>query len=163
MRSFFGNHRHLVAWLLYLGQTLGPEGLKAMSEHAVLNANYLKEKLRDVLIMTEGRCMHEFVASAKGIQEGVRAMDIAKRLLDYGFHAPTVYFPLDVPEAMMMEPTETEAKATLDLFADAIRQILTEDAEYLHNAPHTTPVSRPDEVKAGRTPIFRWGIDCLKS
>lgn len=162
MRSFFGNVGILLRGYFYL-KTLGSAGLKAMSEHAVLNANYLKEQLRDVLVMSDGRCMHEFVASAKGIREGVRAMDIAKRLLDFGFHAPTVYFPLDVPEAMMMEPTETEARETLDRFANAIREILSEEADFLHDAPHTTPVSRPDEVKAGRQPIFRWGPDCLKS
>ena len=83
-------------------------------------------------------------------------MDIAKRLLDYGFHAPTVYFPLDVPEAMMMEPTETESKETLDAFADAVRSILSEDPDLLHTAPHSTSVSRPDEVTAGRNPCLSW-------
>jgi glycine dehydrogenase subunit 2 len=102
--------------------------------------------------------MHEFVASAKRLKDerGVTAMDIAKRLLDYGFHAPTVYFPLVVPEAIMVEPTETESRETLDLFADTLRQIVAEDPEILHGAPHSTPVSRPDEVAAGRKPVFRW-------
>jgi glycine dehydrogenase subunit 2 len=83
-------------------------------------------------------------------------MDIAKRLLDYGFHAPTVYFPLVVPEAMMIEPTETESKETLDAFAETIHRIVTEDPEFLHTAPHTTAISRPDEVQAARKPILKW-------
>ena len=106
--------------------------------------------------------MTMMLASAKKVKDerGIRAMDIAKRLLDYGFHAPTVYFPLDLPEAMMMEPTETESQETLDRFADTIRTILSEDPELLHNAPHTTPVSRPDEVKAAREPILQWAGHC---
>ena len=162
MRSFFGNVGILLRGYCYL-RTLGAEGLKAMSEDAVLNANYLKVRLEDVLPVPQGdRCMHEFVASAKPVkdQRGIRAMDIAKRLLDYGFHAPTVYFPLDVPEAMMMEPTETESQETLDRFAETIRTILTEDAELLQTAPHTAPVSRPDEVKAARQPILQWSPQC---
>ena len=100
------------------------------------------------------RCMHEFVASAAVLKASKRisAMDIAKRLLDYGFHAPTVYFPLTVPESIMFEPTETESKETLDAFAEALSRILEEDAEHLHQAPHTTPISRPDEVQAARQP-----------
>ncbi|MGE0376591.1 MAG: aminomethyl-transferring glycine dehydrogenase subunit GcvPB, partial [Planctomycetaceae bacterium] len=131
----------------------------AASETAVLNANYLKVLLEDVLSVPNGeRCMHEFVASARQVKQerGITAMDIAKRLLDYGFHAPTVYFPLEVPEAIMIEPTETESKATLDRFADAIHAILREDPDFLHNAPHTTTISRPDEVSAGRSPCLRW-------
>jgi len=104
------------------------------------------------------RCMHEFVASAATLkkQTGVTAMDVAKRLLDYGFHAPTVYFPLTVPEALMIEPTETESRQTLDAFADALARILQEPPELLHQAPHTTPVSRPDEVRAARHPVLKW-------
>lgn len=130
-----------------------------MSENAVLNANYLLARLKGVLPVPQGdRCMHEFVASAKSLKEarGISAMDIAKRLLDYGFHAPTVYFPLVVAEAMMIEPTETESKETLDAFADAVRRIITEDADFLHLAPHETPISRPDDVRAARTPILKW-------
>jgi glycine dehydrogenase subunit 2 len=102
--------------------------------------------------------MHEFVASASKLKKerGVTAMDVAKRLLDYGFHAPTVYFPLTVPEAMMMEPTETESKETLDAFAEALFRITGEDAEMLHDAPHTTAIRRPDEVRAARSPETRW-------
>lgn len=158
VRSFFGNVGILVRGYCYL-RTLGPAGVRAMSENAVLNANYLLARLKDVLPVPQGdRCMHEFVASAKAVKDelGISAMDIAKRLLDYGFHAPTVYFPLVVAEALMIEPTETESKETLDAFADAIRAILKEPAASLHLAPHTTPVSRPDEVRAARNPILKW-------
>jgi glycine dehydrogenase subunit 2 len=158
MRTFFGNVGILLRGYMYI-RTLGPAGLKAVSTNAVLNANYLMEKLRDVLPTPHGkRCMHEFVASARPLQQarGISAMDIAKRLLDYGFHAPTVYFPLVVPEAMMIEPTETESKETLDAFADAIHRIVAEDAEFLHLAPHSTAVSRPDDVQAARKPILKW-------
>jgi glycine dehydrogenase subunit 2 len=158
VRSFFGNVGILVRGYCYL-RTLGAAGLRAMSENAVLNANYLLAKLKDVLPVPQGeRCMHEFVASAKGLKDarGISAMDIAKRLLDFGFHAPTVYFPLVVAEAMMIEPTETESKETLDAFAEAIRTIVAEDPEYLHLAPHNTPISRPDEVRAARQPILKW-------
>lgn len=102
--------------------------------------------------------MHEFVASAMKLKttRGISAMDIAKRLLDYGFHAPTVYFPLVVKEALMIEPTETESKATLDAFVETLRLIIQEPSELVHEAPHTTIVSRPDEVQAARKPILRW-------
>lgn len=157
VRSFFGNVGILVRGYCYL-RTLGAAGLRAMSENAVLNANYLLSQLKDVLPVPQGdRCMHEFVASAKNCKErGISAMDIAKRLLDFGYHAPTVYFPLVVPEAMMIEPTETESKETLDAFAAALRAILTESPGVLHSAPHTTPISRPDDVRAARNPILKW-------
>jgi glycine cleavage system P protein (glycine dehydrogenase) subunit 2 len=158
MRTFFGNVGILLRGYMYI-RTLGPAGLKAVATNAVLNANYLMEKLKDVLPVPHGkRCMHEFVASARALhnERGISAMDIAKRLLDYGFHAPTVYFPLVVPEAMMIEPTETESKETLDAFADAIRRIVTEDPEFLHRAPHSTAISRPDDVQAARKPILKW-------
>ena len=102
--------------------------------------------------------MHEFVASARGLlrEKKVRAMDVCKRLLDLGFHAPTVYFPMVVSEALMMEPTETESKETLDAFADALLTIKGEDPELLRTAPHTHVISRPDEVKAAKEPILRW-------
>ncbi len=102
-------------------------------------------------------CMHEFVASASNCksEKGITAMEIAKRLLDFGFHAPTVYFPLVVPEAIMVEPTETESKETLDAFAETIRTILLEDPEFLRQAPHSTEISRPDEVVAARNPILQ--------
>ncbi len=105
--------------------------------------------------------MHEFVASARNLskERGIRAMDIAKRLIDSNFHAPTVYFPLIVPEALMIEPTETESRETLEAFAKVLRAIAAEDAEMLHNAPHTTPISRPDEVKAAKSPVLTWKPD----
>jgi glycine dehydrogenase subunit 2 len=158
MRTFFGNVGILLRGYLYL-RTLGAAGLKAVSENAVLNANYLMAKVQDVLPAPHGKhCMHEFVGSARKLQKerGISAMDIAKRLLDFGFHAPTVYFPLVVPEAMMMEPTETESKETLDAFADAIHRIVAEESEFLHQAPHSTAVSRPDDVLAARKPILKW-------
>ena len=158
MRTFFGNVGILIRGYCYL-RTLGSKGLREVSENAVLNANYLMARLKDVLPVPHGElCMHEFVATAKWLQKerGISAMDIAKRLLDYGFHAPTVYFPLVVPEAIMVEPTETESKRTLDEFADAIRKIVDEDPKLLHDAPHTTPVSRPDEVQAARKPVSCW-------
>jgi glycine dehydrogenase subunit 2 len=102
--------------------------------------------------------MHEFVASARALkrEKKISAMEIAKRLLDFGYHAPTVYFPLVVPEALMIEPTETESKETLDAFADTLLKIREEDSNFLHDAPHTLPISRPDEVKAAKEPILRW-------
>jgi glycine dehydrogenase subunit 2 len=158
VRSFFGNVGILLRGYLYI-RTLGPDGLKAVSEHAVLNANYLLALLKGAYEVPHGeRCMHEFVASAKTLRrtKKISAMDIAKRLLDFGYHAPTVYFPLVVPEALMMEPTETESKETLDAFAATLLKIIAEDAEFLHNAPHTLPISRPDEVKAAKEPVLRW-------
>jgi glycine dehydrogenase subunit 2 len=102
--------------------------------------------------------MHEFVASARGLlrSKKVKAMDVCKRLLDFGFHAPTVYFPLVVPEALMMEPTETEGKETLDAFAAVLARIADEEPEVLRQAPHTHVISRPDEVKAAKEPVLRW-------
>jgi glycine dehydrogenase subunit 2 len=158
VRSFFGNVGILVRGYAYI-RTLGPRGLREVSENAVLNANYLLALLKGAYeVPYGGRCMHEFVASAKGLrrERRVSAMDLAKRLLDYGYHAPTVYFPLVVPEALMIEPTETESKETLDAFAEALIQIKGEDAEYLHQAPHTLGLSRPDEVKAAKEPMLRW-------
>ncbi|VAX35848.1 Glycine dehydrogenase [decarboxylating] (glycine cleavage system P2 protein), partial [hydrothermal vent metagenome] len=161
VRSFFGNVGILLRGYFYL-KTLGAAGVKEVSEQAVLNANYLKKMLEDVLPVPHGeKCMHEFVASAESVKQerGISAMDIAKRLLDFGFHAPTVYFPLDVPEAMMMEPTETESQATLDIFAETIRTIIAEDPEFLKEAPHSTPISRPNDVQAARNPILKWSAD----
>ena len=162
VRSFFGNVGILLRGYCYL-RTLGAKGLRDVSENAVLNANYLLAKLKDVLPVPQGdRCMHEFVATAKPLaaKTGLTAMDLAKRLLDYGFHAPTVYFPMVVPEAVMVEPTETESKETLDAFAQAILDIAKEDPDFVHAAPHNTPVSRPDEVKAARQPNLRWTPAC---
>src|SRR5437016_3202835 len=138
VRSFFGNVGILVRGYCYI-RTLGAEGLREVSENAVLNANYLLALVRDVFeVPYGGRCMHEFVASAKTLrrEKKISAMDVAKRLLDFGYHAPTVYFPLVVPEAIMIEPTETESRETLDAFSDALLRIREEDAEYVHHAPH---------------------------
>ena len=158
VRTFFGTIGILFRGYCYI-RTLGPDGLKDVSEQAVLNANYLRSRVAEGYdVPHPGPCMHEFVASARSLvrEKKVRAMDVAKRLLDYGFHAPTVYFPLVVPEAMMMEPTETESKETLDAFADTLLKIKGEEPEYLRTAPHTHVVCRPDEVKAAKEPVLRW-------
>jgi glycine dehydrogenase subunit 2 len=158
VRSFFGNVGVLVRAYAYI-RTYGPDGLRNVSENAVLNANYLLSKVRHFLPVPQGaRCMHEFVASASKLkkEKGITAMDLAKRLLDSGFHAPTVYFPLTVPESIMIEPTETESKETLDAFAQALFRITGESHELLHEAPHTTLISRPDEVQAAKKPRMRW-------
>jgi glycine dehydrogenase subunit 2 len=140
---------------------LGARGIREVSEMAVLNANYLKSQVKDIFAVSHERThMHEFVA--QGIipeAPDVHALDIAKRLIDYGFHPPTNYFPLIVPEALMIEPTETESKETLDAFAQALRSIRDEALtapEILHEAPHSTPVRRLDELQAARSPILRW-------
>ncbi len=158
VRAFFGNVGVLVRAYCYI-RTHGPDGLRRVSENAVLNANYLLSRVKHFLPVPQGeRCMHEFVASATRLknEKGVSAMDIAKRVLDFGFHAPTVYFPLSVKESIMVEPTETEGKETLDAFAETLFRILEEDPDLLHEAPHTTPVSRPDEVRAARQPVLVW-------
>jgi glycine dehydrogenase subunit 2 len=158
VRSFFGNVGILLRGYCYL-RTLGADGLRAVSEQAVLNANYLLALVKDVYEVPHGdRCMHEFVASARTLkrERRISAMEVAKRLLDFGYHAPTIYFPLIVPEALMIEPTETESRETLDRFAAALRQIAQEDPDFLLKAPHTLGISRPDEVKAAREPILRW-------
>lgn len=158
VRSFFGNTGVLFRAYCYI-RSQGPDGLKAVSQHAVLNANYLMALVKHVYPVPHGdRCMHEFVASARGMarDRGVRAMDIGKRLIDYNYHAPTVYFPLIVPEALMIEPTETESRETLEEFARVLLAIAEEDPQTLRDAPLTTPISRPDEVKAAKNPILKW-------
>ncbi len=158
VRTFFGNTGVLFRAYCYI-RSQGPDGLRRIAENAVLNANYLLSQVRDVFPVPGGdRCMHEFVASARTLakERGIRAMDVGKRLIDFNFHAPTVYFPLIVPEALMIEPTETESRETLDAFATTLRMIASEDPEMLHDAPLSTPVSRPDEVKAAKTPVLRW-------
>jgi glycine dehydrogenase subunit 2 len=158
VRSFFGNVGILLRGYCYI-RTLGPAGLREMTENAVLNANYLLSLVKQAYDVPYGdRCMHEFVASARLLkrERRVGAMDIAKRLLDFGYHAPTVYFPLVVPEAIMIEPTETESKETLDAFAGVLQAIRDEDPDLLRHAPHTTIVSRPDEIRAAKEPVLRW-------
>jgi glycine dehydrogenase subunit 2 len=154
VRSFYGNFGVLVRAYAYI-RALGADGLAHVSEAAVLNANYVLEGIRDLFdVPYERRCMHEFVVSGDPLkQHGVKVMDLAKRLLDYGVHPPTTYFPLIVSEALMIEPTETENKDTLDAFVQALRKIAEEartQPELLKQAPHKTPFGRMDEVKAAR-------------
>ncbi len=136
-----------------------------MSETAVLNANYLLARLREAYDLPYDRlAMHEFVLSARSLkrEHGISALDVAKRLMDYGFHPPTIYFPLVVPEALMIEPTETEAKETLDEFADAMLAIAREakeDPDILREAPHGRPVRRLDEVLAAKRAIVKYGFE----
>jgi glycine dehydrogenase subunit 2 len=143
-------------------RALGGEGLREVAEQAVLSANYLKVKLQDAFEVPYGAtCMHEFVMSGERQkrEHGVSTLDMAKRLLDYGFHPPTVYFPLLVHEAMMIEPTETEPLSALDDFADAMLRIAEEAAstpELVRGAPYTTPVRRLDEAGAARNPNLRF-------
>ena len=162
VHSFNGNFGVLVRALAYL-LTLGPEGLAEVSRLAILNANYLMRRLaKSYELPHEQPCMHEFVLSGRGLKKhGVRTLDVAKRLLDFGVHAPTVYFPLIVEEALMIEPTETETLDRLDQFAAAMERIAAEAAEHperLHQAPLTTPVSRLDEARASREPKLRWSV-----
>jgi glycine cleavage system P protein (glycine dehydrogenase) subunit 2 len=136
-----------------------------MSEVAVLNANYLLARLKDAYDLPFDRlCMHEFVLSARSLkrEHGITALDVAKRLMDYGFHPPTIYFPLVVPEALMIEPTETEAKETLDAFVDAMLAIAAEaadDPDVIRDAPHGRPVRRLDEVRAAKRAIVKYGFE----
>jgi len=160
VRAFYGHVGMMIRAYTYL-LSLGKEGVRKVGEHAVLNANYLRHKLEKYYDIPYGKtCMHEFVVSAKKQKgKGASALDIAKKLLDYGFHAPTIYFPLIVEEAMMIEPTETESRETLNAFAEAMIQIATDieqQPETVHNAPQTTPIGRPDEVKAAREPKLKW-------
>ena len=161
VRSFYGNFLVVVKALAYL-ITLGKEGIPEASAGAVLNANYLMKQLAGAYDMSyDTQCMHEFVMTLQGLAHdtGVTAMDVAKRLLDFGMHPPTMYFPLIVHEALMVEPTETESVETLDEAARVFLDILAEaktDAESLHRAPHDCPIGRPDEVTAARSPILRY-------
>ena len=160
VRSFYGNFGVMVRAYAYI-RSLGPDGLRHVSENAVLNANYLMHLLKGTYELAYDRpCMHEFVLTGKHLKdEGVHTLDIAKRLIDYGFHPPTIYFPLIVEEAMMIEPTETETRQTLDAFARALLDISSEavaEPQMIKEAPHTTPVGRLDEATAARHPILRW-------
>ena len=171
VRSFYGNFGMLVRAYTYI-LAMGGDGLTQASLDAVLSANYLRNEVKGVLDMPhDGACMHEFVASARNLApHGIKALDVAKGLLERDFYAPTIYFPLVVPEAIMVEPTETESKATLDTFATAIKEIVAqarEDPQALHEAPHGLPVGRLDEVATARKinaylqgqsddPVLRW-------
>jgi glycine dehydrogenase subunit 2 len=158
--TYFGNFGMHVRALVY-ARSLGREGLRLLSQRAVLNANYLRERLKDLYpVAYETPSLHEVILTDKLLEpRGVRTLDVAKRLLDYGFHPPTIYFPLIVRGAIMIEPTETESKAELDAFADAMRSIAKEaetDPELLRAAPHKTPVGRLDEAEAARRPRLRY-------
>lgn len=160
LRSFFGNTGILVRAYTYM-LAMGEDGFKEMSRRAILNANYLRVKLSKLFkCVSDEPCMHEAVFSATpALKNGVKALDIAKRLLDYGFYAPTIYFPLIVPEALMIEPTETEPLETLDEFCRTLEKIVQEigeDPQIVKEAPRTTPVRRLDEVKAAREPFLKW-------
>ena len=159
VRSFYGSFGVLVRAYTYI-RGLGPEGLKRVSDAAVLNANYVLEGIRDLFeVPYDRRCMHEFVVSGVPLKEsGVKTLDFAKRLLDYGVHPPTVYFPLIVHEALMVEPTDTESRPALDALIETMRLVVEEartDASLLTEAPVTMPVRRLDEVRAARQPVVR--------
>ena len=160
LAGFHGNFGVLVRAYTYI-RTLGAAGIRSISGNAVLNANYMMNELRDVYRLPYDRtCMHEAVFSADWQKaRGAGGLEIAKRLLDYGFHAPTMYFPLIVPECLMIEPTESETQETIDEFVAALKQInaeIDEDSGLVQNAPHTTPVARLDEALAARRPNLRW-------
>jgi len=162
VKAFYGQFGVLVKAYTYI-RMLGPDGLRRVAEYAVLNANYLMSQVKGTYQVPYDRtCMHEFVLAGppEDVQTaGVHTMDVAKRLMDFGFHPPTVYFPLIVHEALMIEPTETESKEMLDSFAEALLCIAEEartDPHLLHEAPHNAPVRRLDEVRAAKELILRW-------
>jgi glycine dehydrogenase subunit 2 len=161
VRSFVGSTGVLVRAYAYL-RAHGASGLREVSDDAVLAANYLKARLTGTYdIPFERPCKHEFIASSASLKKrtGVRTLDVAKRLIDKGFHPPTVYFPLTVEEGMLIEPTETESLETLDAFAEALLEIAREadeDPELVTSAPHEAPVRRLDEATAARQPNLRW-------
>ncbi|WP_027963421.1 aminomethyl-transferring glycine dehydrogenase subunit GcvPB [Halalkalibacillus halophilus] len=160
IKPYYGNFGINVRAYTYI-RSMGPDGLKQVSENAVVNANYMMRRLQEEfhLPFTQ-HCKHEFVLSGKNQKKmGVRTLDIAKRLLDFGYHPPTIYFPINVEEALMVEPTETESKETLDEFIDAMIQISEEakdDPEIVQEAPHSTVVGRMDETQAARKPVLRY-------
>lgn len=163
VHSFYGNFGVVVKAYTYL-MALGGEGLKAVSQHAVLNANYLMARLKQTFHLAYDRiCMHEFVLSSrKQKASGIHTLDIAKRLLDYGYHPPTIYFPLIVEEAIMIEPTETESKETLDAYVDTMIKIAEEaeqNPDLVKTAPHTTVVGRLDETLAARQPVLKYSLE----
>ena len=161
VRSFAGNFLVVVKALTYI-LTLGREGIPEAAKNAVLNANYLQAKIKGTFEPAFDRiCMHEFVLDLSKFKKetGVSALDVAKTLIDNGMHPPTMYFPLIVHEALMLEPTETESKDTLDWAVEVFRKLFClahEDPEYMHNAPHNAQIGRPDEVRAARNPVLRW-------
>ena len=162
VHGHIGNFLVAVRAYAYILQ-LGDEGLRAVAQNAVLNANYLQARLKSTYHLPYDRlCKHEFVLSGKGLAEGITTLDIAKRLIDYGIHPPTIYFPLIVKEALMIEPTETEGKASLDRFVEAMERIAAEakdQPELLHDAPHNAPIRRLDQTRAARHPILTYPFD----
>lgn len=163
IKSFYGHFSVLVRAYTYI-LTYGAEGLKEVSEFAVLNANYLKELIKENYTLSiDSACMHEFVAAGlKDKSTGVTTLDVAKRILDFGYHPPTIYFPLIVEEALMMEPTETESRQSIEAYADALNTIALEaknDPDMVKNAPHTTASSRVDEVYAARALILKYKME----
>jgi glycine dehydrogenase subunit 2 len=161
VHTFYGNFGVLVKAYAYL-KTLGARGIREVCENAVLNANYVRQHLRDVYDIPYDRpCKHEFVLSARRqkLESGVTALDIAKRIMDFGYHPPTIYFPLIIEEAMMIEPTETETREQLDAFIHSMRMIAEEaknQPDAVKRAPECTPIRRVDEVKAARKPVLKW-------
>ncbi|MDD3890331.1 MAG: aminomethyl-transferring glycine dehydrogenase subunit GcvPB [Syntrophomonadaceae bacterium] len=161
IKEFYGNFGVVIKTYAYL-RSLGAEGIREASQNAVLNANYIRNKLKDYYYIPFDRlCKHEFVASSRNQvkENGVTTLDVAKRLMDFGYHPPTVYFPLIVEEALMIEPTETESKERLDTFIDALVEIAREakeKPELVKSAPHTTIIKRVDEVTAARKPVVKW-------
>jgi glycine dehydrogenase subunit 2 len=157
LKAFYGNYGMFLRAYTYI-RMMGPDGLRAVAENAVLNANYLKALIAPNFPLAVDRtCMHEFVVHGDIPGTDIRALDISKRLIDFGHHPPTNYFPLIVHDALMIEPTETESKQTLDTFAESMARIAEEartNPEVLHSAPHIAPVTRLDETKAARTPVF---------
>lgn len=164
VRSYYANFLVVIKALTYI-LSLGKKGIKEASTKAVLNANYMMHKLKDYYhVAYDSICMHEFVLSLEDLKKetGVSAMDIAKASLDYGMHPATMYFPLIVHEALMFEPTETESREVIDEACDIYIELYKkahEDPEYLHNAPHNCPISRPNETEAARNPILKYSFD----
>jgi glycine dehydrogenase subunit 2 len=162
--AFHGNFGVLLRALTYI-KSLGAGGLRAISENAVINANYVQSRLRGAYHLPYDRpCMHEVVFSGgkQRSEHGVKTLDVAKRLIDYGFHPPTIYFPLIVDEALMIEPTESESIEALDEFCEAMLAIAREseeDPELVRGAPYTAPLRRLDEATAARKPVLRWRAD----
>jgi glycine dehydrogenase subunit 2 len=163
VKAFAGNFLVVIKALTYI-MTLGKEGIPEAAKNAVLNANYLQEKIKGTFTPAFDRiCMHEFVLDLSNFKKetGVSALDVAKSLIDNGMHPPTMYFPLIVHEALMLEPTETESRDTLDWAAEVFRNLYEmgyKDPEYMHGAPHNAQIARPDEVQAARNPILRYSF-----
>ena len=167
VKAFHGNYGVLVRAYAYLRE-YGPKGLRTVTETAVLNANYIRSRLKDVFdVAYDTPSMHEVVFSDKNLQDtGVTTLDVAKRIMDYGYHPPTMYFPLIVSGALMVEPTESESKDSMDTFIESMRTIAEEiqsDPERVKQAPHTTAWRRLDESSAARRPVLKWRPEANES